>query len=760
MSWWIFKCFRGGLCKYVHAVLCPGQANASSAPDVWVHENDLPPATKVIPVQTWCYTIDPSGARNYLPKGALTATATGTQYPDCTTCINAAAVGEGGGGDPNAHGGGGNSDGGGWGPGGGGVPHPPDPPPPVNPPAPCYIEATLCAGHTGGRRVFVPCNHLPTGTTIHTYGQRCYHVSSSGTQVTTLPPDAIIILVSGSFASCADCTDGVQAVPCTGQDGLPGWATRKDVWCPRIFLPTSTRTFPLDGICYTLDPAGAQTTMPAGAFIYPNPPNIYSGCGACLTGVPAVLCPDQINIAQAPALWVETDRLPATRKAFNQMGWCYTIDPATTPVRIPVGALIVTMVESWDDCATCKCGPMPDSACGYKAFRCAGNSTPASLDLWIKCADISASGYFYFRDDCWFVNIACTRSKIPKGAVTTMPQVMYPNCGACRGGTGTGDNGGGGFNAGGGGAVSIGKWPPPPGGTPGQSVYELVRCYTADGTAETWKPGIWVVAAGTNDSYSVTPAVSPGSVIKSPAGWCFKVLDPLTFRAAWMNMASGTWTAAASCAACSLIILQPCDGVGSDGWMLKSTWDATMGSPTTGAIQDGSGKCWKFRRMDATPTGAEITGSFTALASCADAACDAAPCNCTGYVSDTPPGPLLDQYQVSGHILATNWSNLGCTGTPTVLADCDFSATLPKISDCEWGVYDAQCGTDRYYPIFLNLATTPPCRWQVMLPVDPNFFPLAIKSSGQSPVGDYVGKSSNCDITESFNITVSNVVVS
>lgn len=132
-----------------------------------------------------------------------------------------------------------------------------------------------------------------------------------------------------------------------------------------------------------------------------------------------------------------------------------------------------------------------------------------------------------------------------------------------------------------------------------------------------------------------------------------------------------------------------------------------------------------------------------------------APCTCPGHVSDTPPGPLLDSYLVTGHFKITQWSGADCTGMQTVYAECDFSVVVTKTASCDWG-NTMTCPPALGYGVILWLDPVA-CKWKV----DVGFCPLtATKSTGSTPVGSYTDYTTQpcCDFGWGYELT--NVVVS
>lgn len=613
MSWWWLKC--ADTCRFVLAELCPDQDDPEDAPTVYVAREDLPTAPIIFRHDQWCYTVDPADAMTFLPKSAVrVAPMIDDEYEDCAECVEDE-------GDSGTSGGGGGE------PGPGATVGKGDAFPPPGPwggePAPeCWIAATPCAGHEGGPAVYVPCNHLPPGTSIFRYRGRCYSASASGTQVETLPEGAHVVWVSGSYVNCAACTDGVQAEICPDQEELPGYDDLPEIWVSTLDLPAMTVYFDYAGFCFKLDPTDTPDTITPLALLL-TPPDRYSSCAACLTGVQAVICPDQPNMHLAPEVWVETDELPEIAVTFNVKGWCHTIDPETTPVRIPTDALVIVPTDAYADCAACICGPGDDEAlCGYLAVPC-GFQAGAPEGLWVRCDHVEDERVFLLRGFCYHVGPSCHRGLIPKGAIVVNPMATHLTCGDCITD---------GLPNGNGWPLPDGNQPPgppfqqPPEAPPTKKAWrQLRRCYenkVVDGQLVAGKlRNLWIA---TDALDNLGNPVNVGDVVTGVnSGYCYEVTANQEWDRAGLQKVMHALKKAEDCEECSIVELRKCGGGGTTARVTAATFHASGPVLKLDDVpSNDDGTCYKFLRLsDLHGTVGTFVEGYINCAVCEDHLC-------------------------------------------------------------------------------------------------------------------------------------------
>lgn len=524
-------------CRYILLTPCPGE---TGAPDMYIDERDLPDEATVKLIRAgeddyYCYQvpgIDTSAERVKVPEGGLITAGEGTSFEDCSECDSSgdeedsSGSGSGGGGGPlypgGGHGGGtGGTGGGGWGGGGGG-----------GGPA-CYRQATLCGGNDDpGWDLYIPCNCIAFGTTHYfRYAGRCWSINNSPTEVEEVPEGARSTCLGGTFASCAECSQFIKAAKCigSGHEDQPGYAEAPDIYVWKKAVDDSDLTGPVTfayGLhCYTLDPEDAAVVPPPDATVLwfsvdEDFLDQFEDCGSCLTGLQATLCApeDQFNVDLAPDVWVKTEDLPEDFTIFRYAGWCWQIDPAGTPTRIPSTAVTVvpevtfTADEFEDACHVCICGE-PDEVDAVKVTTCPNQSllNRPIKDYWVK--GIVADNYTSLRVWAETDNVGRSvvyvfdpnkaRQKAPKDANFIDPPNTYSSCYE-------------GVNA-----ANPNPNPPPSPPTPPNPpapppppilLRELLRCYSLTPT------NLFV-------STETVQGENPGEILRNSAGQCFVTSD-------------------------------------------------------------------------------------------------------------------------------------------------------------------------------------------------------------------------------------------
>lgn len=508
MTWyWSCQC-----CVWVEASRCSGNS-APAEMRVFVHQDNLPETTSVFSyggVQyeyNNCWTINPSGPRVQLPAGAHRVSP-GTEYESCSECEDdvdeppSTGGGGGGGGGP---GGGGPGGPGGGGPGGGG--------PGGGEGETCGVKLQVCSEHAGlwnGPDLYVSCSGKPDETSyVRIYGY-CFKVPT-GPEVDPIPEGAQFVSVGGSFDDCHDCAYGKKARLCADQDDIPGIENAPDIWVRSRDLPEETIGFLWGNFCYELRASDSEEIVPLDAFIL-NPVAAFGDCTECKLGIQAQRCPTEPDPGYE--VWVEADEAEAFTGTvfFRYRELCYSLDPTTTPSRIPFEAKKVIPKDEYTDCDTCICGERSEAGdVGIKARLCPDQNIDLAEDVWVLEEDIPAEPTYFKRGDtCYFVDPADTPREIPVGSLIARIDNTFENCFDCT-------TGGGGPPGGGGGVTPPDPPPPwwPP--LPPENFYELIDCQTGAGTNK------WVRENHVCGVFGVVPCDIRGQVYILADGRCYEV---------------------------------------------------------------------------------------------------------------------------------------------------------------------------------------------------------------------------------------------
>jgi len=508
VTWyWSCKC-----CVWVEATKCAGN---TADYRVFVHQDDLPASTTVFSYggvqfeHNNCWTIDPSGPRVQLPHGAHRV-APGTTYASCSECEDDVdeppSDGEGpGGGGPGSGGPGGP---GGDGPGGG-LPGEGET---------CGVKLEICPEHAGlwaGPDLYVRCADKPEQTRyVRIYGY-CFRVpgSGGGPEMDPIPDGAQFVRVGGSFDDCHDCAYGKKARLCADQDDIPGIEDAPDIWVRSRDLPSETIGFLWGNFCYELRASAPEEIVPLDAFIL-NPVAAFADCTECKLGIKAQRCPTEPDPGYE--VWVEADEAAAFTNTiyFRYRELCYSLDPTTTPTRIPFEAKKVVPKDEYTDCTTCICGERSEPGdTGIKARLCPDQHIDLAEDVWVLEADIPPEVIYFKRGEasggiCYFVDPADTPREIPVGSLIARINNTFENCFDCTTG---------------GGAppphdpppfIPPPPWWPP---LPPENFYELIDCQTGQGTNK------WVRENHVCGVFGIVPCDIRGLVFVLADDRCYEV---------------------------------------------------------------------------------------------------------------------------------------------------------------------------------------------------------------------------------------------
>lgn len=521
-----WACNSGGCCVWVEATKCPGN---TADYRVFVHEDDLPVSGGVFSYggvqyeHNNCWTIDPGDPRVALPHGAHWVNP-GTTYDSCSECEADVDEPPSSGGGP---GGGGPGGGGPGGPGGGG---PGGGIPGGGDGETCGVKLQICPEHAGlwnGPDLYVPCSAKPDSTRyVRIYGY-CFEVPT-GPETDPIPDGTYFVGIGGSFDDCHDCAYGKKARLCPDQDDVPGIESAPEVWVRSRDLPTSggTAGFLWGNFCYELRASDGEQIVPIDAFIL-NPRSDFGGCTECKLGVQAQRCPNEADPAPGHdcEVWVEASEAEALQDVgvvyFRYRELCYSLDPSTTPSRIPFDAKKVVPKDEYLDCETCICGERSVAGdMGVKAHLCPDQSVDLAEDVWILEEDIPLEPTYFKRGGdgggegegtCYYVDPADTPREIPVGSLIARIENTYENCFDCT-------TGGGGPPKGPGGGVDP-PLPPPPWWPPlpPENFYELIDCETSVGTNK------WVRENHTCALFGVVPCDIRGQVYLLTDGRCYEI---------------------------------------------------------------------------------------------------------------------------------------------------------------------------------------------------------------------------------------------